>query len=95
MKGLSCSGHRTSRRTLRPVRYFLWLWMTWFLVPPIVGLSMAIAAVLEAAVGGSGDVMFSLLTEHIPAIMLIWLTGLIVIALIHHLARRLGAELRA
>jgi hypothetical protein len=69
--------------------------MTWFLVPPIVGFSMAIAVVLEEAVGGSGSVTFSLLAEHIPAIMPVWLTGLIVIALIHHLARRMGVELRA
>ncbi len=91
MSGRSVSTHRT----LRSVRYFLWLWMTWFLAPPIVGMSMAIAAVLEQVLDGTGGATFTILNAYIPAIMPVWLTGLIVIALIHHLARRMGAELRA
>lgn len=95
MSGKSGQGHRTLRRTLRPVRYLLWLWMTWFLAPPIVGMSMAIVAVFEQILGGPDSATFTILNAYIPAIMPVWLTGLIVIALIHHLARRIGAELRA
>ena len=94
MNGKSDSEHRAPHRRVRPVRYLLWLWMTWFLAPPIVGLSMAIAAVLEEVLDGPGEATFTMLNECIPAIMPIWLTGLIVIALLHRLTRKIRNELR-
>ena len=86
--------HRGLHRTLRPVRYLLWLWMTWFLAPPIVGVSMAIVAVFEQVLGGPGGATSTILHDAIPAIMPVWLTGLGVIALIHRLARKIRVELR-
>ena len=41
---------------------------------------MAIAAVLKEVLGGPSVATLTILNEYIPAIMLIWLTGLIVIA---------------
>jgi hypothetical protein len=55
---------------------------------------MAIAAVFEEVLGGPGGATFTILNAYIPAIMPIWLTGLIVIALLHRLARKIRIEFR-